>query len=74
MKNLITAAVKTAVVAIIAWLATVGIEVDSAALELVLFGLATGVVNLILNFLGTKFPWVNQIVSLFLTKEVATYE
>lgn len=74
MRNIITAAVKTVVAFIVSWLAVRGIEIDSAALELVLGGAAIGVFNLVVNWLGTRFPWVNQIVSLGLTKETVAYE
>ena len=77
MRNLIVAAVRTAVVSavtlIVAYLAGIGIEVDSQALELALTGLAIGVVNLALNWLQTRLPWLGSIMSLGLSRETPSY-
>lgn len=77
MRNLITAAVRTAVVSavtlLVAWLAGVGIEVDPTALELTLTAIAIGVVNLALNWLQTKLPWLGTIMSLGLSNDTPSY-
>lgn len=77
MRDLITAAVRTAVAAavtaIIAWLAGFGIDLDPTALEAVLAGLAVGVVNLVLNWLTTKVPWLATVISLGLSRENPSY-
>jgi len=77
MRDLIIAAVRTAVAAavtgLIAWLAGVGIDLDPSALEAVLAGLGVGVVNLVLNFLQTKFSWLGGILSLGLSKSTPSY-
>lgn len=77
MRDLITAAVRTGVVALVTIvvdrLARVGITVDPTALDAVLMAVAIGAVNLGLNFLQGKFPWVGSIVSLGLSKESPKY-
>lgn len=77
MRDLVTAAVRTAVVSFVtlavAWLANLGIVVDPSALEVVLTGLAIGVVNLALNWLQTKLPWLGTVMSLGLSKSTPTY-
>lgn len=77
MRDLITAAVRTAVVSavtlVVAWLAGVGIDVDPGALEAVLAAVAIGFVNLALNWLQTKIPWLGSVLSLGLSKETPTY-
>ena len=77
MRDLVTSGVKTAVqvivAAVVAWATRVGLDVDSQALETVLFGVGTGLVAVVLNWVGSRFPWVNTILSLGLTKQSATY-
>lgn len=77
MRDILIAAVRTGVVAVativVAWLAGVGIDVDPSALEVVLTGVAVGVVNLALNWLQTKFPFLGQLMSLGLSKSTPTY-
>lgn len=59
--DLIRAGIKTAVAAAVGWLAARGIDVDQGALELVLIGLAGGVVNIILNGLTRWLPFLEKI-------------
>lgn len=77
MRDLLTAGVRTAVqagvAAAVGWLAKVGIDVDAQAFEAVVFALASGVVAILLNWLGSKFPVVNRITSLGLSTSSANY-
>lgn len=77
MRDLITAAVRTGVATIVtaaaAWLAGIGIDFDAGAWEVALSGLAVAVVNLVLNRLQQRWPWIGQIVSLGLSKSTPTY-
>jgi uncharacterized membrane protein (DUF441 family) len=77
MRDLITSGVKTAVqvavAAVVAWLTKVGIDVDSVALEAVLFSVATGVVAVALNWVSVKLPVVGRILSLGLAKSGPSY-
>lgn len=77
MRDIITAAVRTgvqvAVAATVGWLAGVGVAVDSQALEVALFAVATGLVTAGLNWLQTKLPWIGTVLSLGLSKQTPTY-
>lgn len=81
MRNLIISGVKTAVqvviAALIAWLASVGIDISdqaAQALETGVFAVATGVIALALNWAGQKWPIVNRIISLGISNQTATYQ
>ncbi len=77
MRDLITSGVKTAVqvavAATVAWAFSLGIDLDSAALEAVLFPFVTGLVAFGLNWLTVKWPIVGQVLSFGLTKTGPTY-
>lgn len=80
MRSLIISGVKTAVqvgvAALVAWLASLGIDVAgeaAQALETGLFAIATGVVAALLNWAGNQWPIVNQIVSLGISNQTADY-
>lgn len=80
MRNLIISGVKTAVqvgvAALIAWLASYGIDVAgeaAVALEAGLFAVAAGVVAVLLNWAGERFPIVNRIISLGISNQTANY-
>ena len=77
MRDLITSGVKTsiqvAVAALAAWAASLGFDIHSVALEAGLFSISTGVVAVVLNAVGQKFPIVNTILSLGLASNSPTY-
>lgn len=80
MRSLIISGVKTAVqvavAALIAWLASFGIDLTgeaAQALEAGLFAVAAGVVAALLNWAGNRWPIVNRIISLGISNQTAAY-
>lgn len=80
MRNLITSGVKTAVqvgvAALVAWLASLGVDVAgeaAQALEAGLFAVATGIVAVLLNWAGNRWPIINRIISLGISGQTANY-
>ena len=84
MRDVITSGVKTAVqVAVSAafvwaapvldWLAGVGVEVDRSAVEAVAFAVVTGLVTSVLNWAGRRWPVVNLVLSLGMTRGGPSY-
>lgn len=79
IKQALISAVKTGVQvgvgALVAYLLNLGIDIGDAAhyLETGLFMALVAVVTFVFNKLGEKFPWLNQVFSLGLTKAPPTY-
>ena len=77
MRNLIISGVKTAVqvavAALVAWATQLGIDLDTAALEVALFSVVTGAVTIALNWLSAKWPIVGKVLSFGLTSGTASY-
>ena len=79
MRDLITSGIKTAVqlgvASFVAWLLQFGIDIGSQAqaLENVLFLIFAGVITVILNWAGKKFPVINKIISLGLSGNTVSY-
>lgn len=77
--NLITSGIKTGVqlgvASFVGWLFQFGIDIgaQTQALETALFAITTGVVAVVLNWLGQKFPIINKIASLGLSSNTASY-
>lgn len=78
----LTAAIRTLIIGLIAsgltWLVTeLGIALDVTAISEtignVIFVVATGLVAYGVNKLGSKYPWVNQLLSLWRAKSPAVY-
>ena len=74
IKIALRAPIRTAVIAAVAWLGARGIDVDSAALETVLVGLAIGGVNLVINVLERYVPFLSKIISLGTAASGPEYE
>jgi Na+/citrate or Na+/malate symporter len=64
--------VQYVVAALITWLVALGYEVPAELVEIV-FGALFGIVVFALNQLGSRFPIVNQIVSLGFSPESPSY-
>ena len=77
MREVIIAGVRTAVAAIVtglvAFAAGYDVTLDPGALEAVLAGVAVGVVNLVLNWLETKLPFLAKLHSLGFSNETPSY-
>lgn len=80
MRNLIISGVKTAVqvgvAALVAWLASLGVDVAgeaAEALEAGLFAVSVGVVAVVLNWAGERWPIVNRLISLGISNQTANY-
>ncbi len=77
MRDLITSGVKTAVqvgvAAVVAWAANIGVNIDSVALEAVLFSVSVGVVTVALNWVSGKVPIVGTVLSFGLAKTGPSY-
>lgn len=80
MRNQIEASVRTfvqfVVAAVVAWLIQRQVELPeevALALEVFLFGLFMAIINLVLNLLAKKLPWVNTIMSLGMSNEAVAY-
>lgn len=79
IKQALISAIKTGVqvgvAALAAYLLQLGIDIGEASqyLETGLFMGMSAVVAFVFNKLGEKFPWLNQVFSLGLTKAPPTY-
>jgi hypothetical protein len=77
VRDVITSGVKTgvqyAVATFVGWVAGFGIKFDDEALAVAAGSLALGVTAAVLNAAGKKWPVVNTILSLGLSKGSARY-
>ena len=84
VRDVLISAVKTAVQVLVAalltwatpvldWLANQGVTVDQSAVEAFAFAVVTGLVTMGLNAAGKRWPWVNTILSLGLSRQGPKY-
>ena len=77
MRDLTIAVIRSvlqyAVAALVGWLVALGVTIDPE-LEIALFGALFGIVVGLVNWLGAKFPIINQILSLGMSSGVPAYQ
>lgn len=68
MNDQMKAGLKALVQGAVTWLAARGIDIDGAALEVVVYGLSFGIVtlatNLLVKVVAEKFPWLAKVFPL----------